>query len=475
MLKNLNRSTTLQDSHPIKILQFGEGNFLRAFADWCVDIMNSKIGYNAGVAVVQPIEHGLVKMLKEQDGLYHHMLRGLSNGQAHDETRLISCIQESINPFEIASEYFAQSGNKELKIVISNTTEAGIKFQSDDQPLNDQLAITFPGKVTQLLKKRFDHFDGSPDAGLVFIPCELIENNGENLKITIKQYAQLWQLGSEFEAWVDSYNYFANTLVDRIVPGYPKDEIDDIRTNIGYNDQLVVSSEVFHLWVIQGPAEIQKAFPADTAGLNVKFVNDITPYRTRKVRILNGAHTCMVPIALLAGIETVRESVEHKVIGEFILSTLDEEISPTIDLPEDELKAFSAEVIERFKNPFIRHELKSISLNSVSKFKVRVLPSLKDSIKIQNALPKKMVLSLACLIKLYLSDSFEVNDDESVNGYFESIKNRAITQELVDEILKRTDFWGEDLSKISGLNIQTADFLNQLATKSTVDIIKDLL
>ncbi|MFY0607572.1 MAG: tagaturonate reductase [Cyclobacteriaceae bacterium] len=474
MSKNLNRSTVSLKEMPVKILQFGEGNFLRAFADWCVDIMNTKIGYNAGVAVVQPIEHGLVKMLDDQDGLYHHLIRGLANGEAYNETRLISCIQESINPFENAEAYFSQAANAELKVIISNTTEAGIRFDKMDLPAEGELAITFPGKLTQLLKKRFDHFSGSSDAGLSFIPCELIENNGTNLKQAIKQYAELWNLGSDFVSWIDANNYFANTLVDRIVPGYPKDEIEEIRSKIGYNDQLVVSSEVFHLWVIQGTEEIQKTFPADTAGLNVKFVNDITPYRTRKVRILNGAHTCMVPIALLAGIETVRESVEHDLIGPFILSTLDEEISPTIDLPEDELKAFSAEVIERFRNPFIRHELKSISLNSISKFKVRVLPSLKDAYQVKAALPERLVFSLACLIKLYLSDGFDINDDESIKDYFEGAKSKALTPDLVEDILGRADFWGEELTQTPGLADRVTNFLNQLGQKSSVDIIKEI-
>ncbi|MEM6830315.1 MAG: tagaturonate reductase [Bacteroidota bacterium] len=399
MIKPLTKENAdIAGHYPTKVIQFGEGNFLRAFADWCIDAMNANIGFDAGVAIVQPIERGMTNMLNDQDNLYHHLIRGLKNGKEVKENRLISCINEAIDPFKDAAAYFKHAHSEDLKLIISNTTEAGIQFDDTDLPEVDQLAKTFPGKLTQLLKKRFDHFEGSAASGLVFIPCELIEKNGEALKKAILDYADLWSLGDAFKSWITTHNFFANTLVDRIVPGFPKDEIDEIRSELGYDDQLVVSSEVFHLWVIEGPKEVQDAFPADQAGLNVKFVADLAPYRTRKVRILNGAHTCMVPVGLLAGIPTVRESVEDKNVGAFIQAAIAEEIATTIALPQNELNAFSNEVIERFKNPFIRHELKSISLNSISKFKVRVLPTIKDFFEKNETLPKRLIFSFACLI-----------------------------------------------------------------------------
>lgn len=447
---------------------------MRAFSDWCIQKMNAEIGFNGGIAVVQPIENGLLHLLENQDGLYHHMIRGLNNGVKYDEIELIDCIQNTINPFEQPDNYFQQAKNPELSIVISNTTEAGIQYLADDIPGSGQLAKTFPGKLTQLLKMRFEHFKGSHDSGLVFIPCELIENNGYELKECILKYAALWNLGTGFESWIEQSNYFANTLVDRIVPGFPKDEIEAIQERIGFEDQLVVSSEVFHLWVIQGPKEVKERFPADKAGLNVKFVDDIAPYRTRKVRILNGAHTCMVPIGLLDGIETVRENVEHEVIGAFIQQAIDEEIASTIDLPEEELKAFSDEVIERFKNPFIRHELKSIALNSISKFRVRVLPTIKDYLADRTELPTKLLFSLACLIRLYHDSNFKITDDQIVIDYFHKIQNTKLDEQLVGELLAREAFWGEDLTLIKGLKELISKYLGLLETHSATEVVKEV-
>jgi len=464
----------MSPKHPIKVLQFGEGNFLRAFADWCVEKMNKEIAHDAGVAVVQPINRGIVNLLQKQEGVYHHIMRGLSGGNVIDEINKIECIQTAINPFEDAKSFFDLAASEDLQVVISNTTEAGIQFQPDDFPAGNEPARTFPGKLTQFLKKRFGHFENTDESGLVFIPCELINNNGSELRKAILEYARLWNYGSEFETWIASKNYFANTLVDRIVPGYPKDEINEIHQKIDFEDQLVVSSEVFHLWVIQGPKEVQEAFPADTAGLNVKFVDDITPYRTRKVRILNGAHTCMVPLGLLDGIETVKEVVEHEVIGEFIQSAIDEEISPTIDLPKEELEAFSNEVIERFKNPFIRHELKSIALNSFSKFTVRVLPTIKDYLNNEGVLPKKLLFSLACLIKLYQDTNFQINDDQSVVAYFEELKASSLDSKVLAQILSQHDFWGEDLTAIEGLEELINSYINHLNGSSVTKTIDTL-
>ncbi len=471
-MKPLNRNTAQTSTYPVRILQFGEGNFLRAFADWMIDILNEKVDYQSGVAVVQPIPQGMVAKLGEQDGLYHHLLRGLSDGQIVDESRLISCIQQLINPFDDPEQYFAQALNEDLTIVISNTTEAGIKFSEGDSPEPGELAATFPGKLTQLLKARFDHFKGTPESGLVFIPCELIDRNGDKLKEAILNYTEIWNYPEEFVNWLDRYNYFGNTLVDRIVPGFPKDDIREIQQNLGYEDNLVVSSEAFHLWVIEGPAEIEAALPASKVGLNVKFVDDMEPYRTRKVRILNGAHTAMVPIGLLAGIETVKEAVEDEVIGQYIREILFEEIMPNIQMPESELREFTEDIIERFRNPFIRHELKSISLNSISKFKVRVLPSLLDYLKREQQLPKGLTMALAGLIKLYLSADFEPSDDPKNLEFFEQVKSqRSSNEDIINAILGNTAFWDMDLNTVTGLNKEVLSIFNALETESTKNLL----
>ncbi len=451
-MQELNRETVATNKLPIKILQFGEGNFLRAFADWMIDKMNAEYGYNSGVAVVQPIAQGMVDMLNKQDNLYHHIFRGLKEGKAISKTRLISCIQKSVNPFKNKAAYDALALLPELEIVISNTTEAGIVFKEDDKLVDGVLPSTFPGKVTQLLWNRYNYFNGEKDKGLKFIPVELIEKNGEKLKEAILNYAKLWQLPAAFTSWVKNYNYFANTLVDRIVPGFPKEEIEEIKTTIGYNDNLVVSSEIFHLWVIEGSKEIQKAFPADTCGLNVIYTDDLTPYRTRKVRILNGAHTSMVPIGLLNEIETVRESVEDESLGNFVRHIIFNEIAPTIDLPKKALEAYAEEVLERFKNPFIRHELKSISLNSISKFNVRVLPSILDYYNTHKELPKGLVLGFTHLIKLYLTNSFTIQDSDEVKAFFHSLKaSQSSVRHIIDKVLANQRFWNTDLNLIKGL------------------------
>lgn len=467
-MQALNRNTASTTPLPIKVLQFGEGNFLRAFADWMIDLMNESHGYSCGVAVVQPIAHGMTDMLRKQDSLYHHIYRGLQNGQATSETRLISCIQQSINPFEDRASYDQVILSSELEVVISNTTEAGIVFKEDDFPEKGAMADTFPGKVTQLLWQRFQEFGGDANKGLKFIPVELIDKNGEKLKAAILSYAKLWNLPEAFTEWVELHNYFANTLVDRIVPGYPKDEVAEIQKAVGYEDNLIVSSEIFHLWVIEGSKEIQAAFPADKAGLNVIYTDDLTPYRVRKVRILNGAHTSMVPVGLLNGLETVKETVEDETVGQFVRQIIFEEIAPTINLPKGELEAYAEEVLERFKNPYIRHELKSIALNSISKYKVRVLPSLLDNLNANQVLPEGLVLAFTHLIKLYLSD-FDIQDNEEVKTFFNDLKSANLNAaETIKTILAKADYWDQDLNEIEGLGELMTSQLQMLNDGATI-------
>ena len=317
MLKKLNRKTAYADqTRPIKILQFGEGNFLRAFVDWMVDILNEKTNFNGAIQVVQPIKNGMAGALNEQEGLYHVVLKGIQQNEIVSETRLITSVYKAINPYESFEAFVKSAENPDLRFIVSNTTEAGITFNAADS--NPQvLAESFPGKLTQLLFHRFNFFKGDSRKGLILLPCELIEKNGENLRKAILDYATLWKLPQEFTSWIKEANVFCNTLVDRIVPGFPKDTIQEIQNTSGYQDNLVVQAEPFHLWVIEGPPNVQKEFPTDAAGLEVKFVDDLTPYRIRKVRILNGAHTVLVPVAYLKGFTTVRESIDDDYIGTF--------------------------------------------------------------------------------------------------------------------------------------------------------------
>lgn len=460
---------------PIKILQFGEGNFLRAFVDWIIEGLNKKDNFQAGVAVVQPLERGMVDVLEQQDGLYHHLLQGLEGDKVVDEVNLIKCVQQSINPFKDQKAYFDLAETASLELVFSNTTEAGIAYDESDLPEPGKLAKTFPGKLTQFLKHRYDHFKGDADAGLAIIPCELIENNGKILKKTILQYIDLWKLDTDFKNWIQQHNSFATTLVDRIVPGYPKEEIEDIKKRIGYDDKLVVKSESFHLFVIEGSEMVQQRFPAHKNGFNVKYVESIDPYRTQKVRILNGAHTSMVPVGLLAGLETVKETVDHEVLGAFVKDAIFKEIVATINIPGEDPSEFAQQVITRFKNPFIRHELMSISLNSISKYKVRVLPTVLDYQQTKGELPKRLVFALACLIKFYLNDKFEKKDDAENLQFFGQLQDEnASSATVVERVLSNERFWSQNLTTVKGMKELVANYYNRLESEKVSDIIKSI-
>ncbi|NMM49688.1 tagaturonate reductase [Marinigracilibium pacificum] len=469
-MKKLNRSTANLDATlPVKVVQFGEGNFLRAFADWMIQKLNDEISYNAGVAVVQPIENGMVDMLDDQDGLYHHLMRGISGGNIVNESRLISCIQQCVNPFNDQKAFFELAVEKELELIISNTTEAGIVFQNEDVPDKGKLAITFPGKLTQFLFYRYQHLNEIESKTLAIIPCELIDRNGDKLRAAILNYIGLWSLPVEFQRWIEESVSFGNTLVDRIVPGFPRDEIKQIQQDLGFEDNLVVASESFHLWVIEGPKALEDIFPASKSGLNVKFVEDLTPYRTRKVRILNGAHTTMIPIGLLYGLETVKETVEDEFMGDFVKKVIFNEIVPTIDLPREELEEFANNVIERFQNPFIRHELKSIALNSMSKFKVRVLPVIEDYINKTGEAPELLCLGFAGLIRFYMEGmqgkhSF-LNDDANVLEFYSGLDPESSPENLVKMVLGNEDFWSRSLTN--------KDLLVQSVTRSLELIIEN--
>ena len=472
-LNKLNRLTVSAPTYPERILQFGEGNFLRAFANWMIHKMNKEAGFDAGVVAVQPIDQGLIKILNDQDGLYTLYLNGIKNGEAISEHEVIDCIQRGLNPYDNYEEYLSIGDNPDLRFVISNTTEAGISYNKGDK-LDDAPAKSFPAKLTALLHRRFQTFKGDSSKGMIFIPCELIDRNGDNLRRIILQYAADWNLGAEFTQWLENNNIFCNTLVDRIVPGYPKSKIEAITEELGYQDNLVVEGEQFHLWVIEGPDTVKDEFPSEKIGLNVVFTDNMEPYRTRKVRILNGAHTSMVPVAYLYGIETVRESVEDKVIGQYVKDVIFNEICPTLDLPEEELNSFANDVLDRFKNPYLVHALMSISLNSIAKFKTRVLPSILEYQKRRNCLPEKLVFSFASLIAFYKGEvngqTIEMNDDQQVLDFmktkWQAYDGNVVSLEvIVKAILSNEVFWGQDLTNVSGLAEKVVENLNDILSK----------
>ena len=475
---NLNRNTVKANTYTERIVQFGEGNFLRAFANWMIHEMNKRVNFDAGVVVVQPINQGLIKTLNEQDGLYTLYLNGIRNGKAISEHEIIDCILRGVNPYENHADYLAIAKNPDLRFMISNTTEAGIEYNPDDK-LNNTPQSSFPGKLTALLYKRFQIFEGASDKGLILIPCELIDNNGGNLKRIILQYADDWKLGADFVEWINKYNIFCNTLVDRIVPGYPRDKIDAITSELGYKDNLVVEGEQFHLWVIEGPASLKEEIPAEICGLNVVFTDNLEPYRTRKVRILNGAHTSLVPVAYLYGIDKVRESLEDDVVGMFLKNTIFNEICKTLDFPEEELRQFSKDVLDRFRNPYLDHALMSISLNSTSKYKVRVLPSVLEFIKRKNKNPKLLLFSLAALIAFYKGERgqerFNIKDDQSAIDFFATQWAKGDTASVVEVTLKNTDLWGIDLTQFEGLQEVVTNNLESIIINGMKETLQALV
>ncbi|MEK3967873.1 tagaturonate reductase [Paenibacillus sp. FSL H7-0323] len=467
-MKRLNSDNwTAYKQYPEKVLQFGEGNFMRAFVDWQIHTMNQKTDFNGGVVVVQPLANGLAEMLNDQDGLYTLYLQGIKDGAAVKEHEVINCITRTLNPYSQHEEYMKLAENPELRFIVSNTTEAGIAFEAGDK-LTDTPQSSFPGKLTALLYKRYQTFNGDASKGFIIIPCELIDRNGDELKKVILKYAELWNLGEGFVNWLNEANTFCCSLVDRIVPGYPRDSIAEITEELGYEDKLVVVGEQFHLWVIEGPQWIKKEFPAELAGLNVLVVDDMAPYRTRKVRILNGAHTAMTPVAYLYGIDTVAEAIEHEEVGAYVKSLIYDEIIPTLDLPAEELNSFADAVLERFLNPYVQHYLMSISLNSISKFKTRDLPSLLQYVEAKGQLPEKLVFSLSALIAFYRGrrgeENIQLADDADILEWFASLwggwdGTDTGLRALAVEVLAATNRWGCDLNEVSGLTDKVTEGL----------------
>lgn len=410
------------------VLQFGTGNFLRGFADYFINELNKQGLYGGKIVVVSPTNSKAVEKINSQNGRYNLLLRGIENGNEISSINEINSINRAINPYENFKGFLSLAKNPDLHFIVSNTTEAGISFD-DTCKITDKPADSFPAKLTQFLYKRYKNNLN----GFVILACELIDNNGKELEKCVLKYAEKWELGKDFITWIKSENTFCNTLVDRIVTGYPKDEAEHIFDEIGYRDNLLDTAEPYHLWVIEG--DFEDELPLQKAGFNVIWTDNVALYKKMKVRILNGSHTSLVFPSLLCNVETVGESLKDEQLNAFLNTCLFDYILPMLD-NTDEIKSFANAVLERFSNPYIRHLWKSISLNSVSKFTARVLPTVNDYIDKKNLMPKPLVFSLACLIEYYKAN--EVTDSEYAVDY---IKNNDIKS-----ILSNTDLWGQDLS-----------------------------
>jgi tagaturonate reductase len=467
---------------PEKVLQFGEGNFLRAFVDWQIQVLNEKTDFNGSVVVVQPRGSDKIERLNNQDGLFTLYLQGIKDGKSVNEHMVIQSISRGINLFSDYQDYVELAGKPELRFIISNTTEAGIVFHPEDR-LEDRPQKSFTGKLTAFLYHRFQAFSGDNNRGCILIPCELIENNGQKLKEVVLQYAQHWDLGSDFIDWIHDANTFCSSLVDRIVPGFPKDSVVEKTTELGYQDDLMVVGEQYHLWVIEGPEWIKDELPVEGTGLNTLVVDDLTPYRVRKVRILNGAHTAMTPVAYLYGLDTVEESVNDSEIGPFIKELIEEEIIQTLDGPREELVTFSKEVLARFMNPYIKHYLLSISLNSISKFTTRNLPAFLDYLKLNNRLPERMTFALSCLLYFYkgkrgeeeipLQDSPEILS--LLTNTWRKYENRELEmKDVAEALLANNQLWGMDLSSIPNMVSVVTSNLLTIDQKGVNESVREL-
>ena len=482
---------------PVKVMQFGEGNFLRAFVDYFYDIANEKAGYNGKVKLVQPIGNfpQMADWINEQEGLYTLYLRGSEKGQKVDAKRVISCVHDCVCPYSEGKwdEVLALARSEDLEIVVSNTTEAGIAYTQGDSQFDQVPPNSFPAKLTRVLYERYTAFKGAADKGLIILSCELIDNNGKELQKCCNNYAKDWNLDAAFIDWMNNANTFCSTLVDRIVPGRIRDpkEMAALEEANGYTDKALDVGEVFGVWVIEGPDGLEDKLPFKKAGVNVMVVPDVTPYKKRKVRILNGAHTGFVLGAYLAGFDIVRDCMHNDTVRGFMNKMLHEEIIPTLPLDKKDLEEFASAVEDRFNNPFVNHELMSISLNSTSKWRARNMPSFLEYIEKNGKLPTCLTMSFAAYIAFYSNNIQELNDkglvckrakgneytvsdDRYVLEFYNAHKDDDIPT-LVHAVMTNEQMWGQDLTKVAGFEEATVKNLTLIREQGAMAAYKSCL
>lgn len=489
-LKSLNKHTAPKSEMPERIIQFGEGNFLRGFVDWIVWNMDQKTDFNSSVVIVEPLPSGMIDMLNGQDCLYHVNLQGRENGEPVNTITRVDCVSRALNPYTQNQAFLALAEQPEMRFVVSNTTEAGIAFD-DSCKFTDAPAASYPGKLVQLLFHRYQFFNGDPTKGMILMPCELIFLNGHHLKDCINKYIELWKsdMGSDyagFKKWFTEDCYVCATLVDRITPGFPRKTIKEIQQRISYRDNMVVQAESFHLWVIERPEnmsveDLRAEFPAEKAGLHVLITNDEKPYHARKVTLLNGPHTVLSPVAFLSGLNIVRDACQHPVIGKYIHKVQFDELMQTLDLPMDELKKFASDVIERFDNPYVDHQVTSIMLNSFPKYNTRDLPGVKIYLNRKGELPQGLVFGLAAIITYYKGGKREdgtliqPKDDPKIMQYLTDLWATGDTQKVAEGVLAYDYVWGEDLNAVAGFTALLKKDLDLIQKKGMLEAVKTIL
>ena len=475
VLKKTGYDGYILEKAPEKVMQFGEGNFLRAFVDNFIDIANEKAGYNGKAVLVQPIAQGLTDLINRQEGLYTLYLRGSENGEKIDRKRVISAVSRCVNPYGDWESVLALARSADLEIIVSNTTEAGIVHDTEST-FDQEPPVSFPAKLTRVLYERYK----AGQKGIVMLSCELIDNNGKELLKCVNRYIDDWKLDGDFRRWVNEENIFCSTLVDRIVPGRIRDpkEAAALAEANGYEDPLTDVGEVFGIWVIEGPEGLEDRLPFKKAGVPVIVVPDVTPYKKRKVRILNGAHTGFVLGAYLAGYDIVRDCMHDDVIRGYMNRMLYEEVIPTLPLDKKDLEEFARAVQDRFNNPFVNHELMSISLNSTSKWRARNMPTFLDYVQEKGALPPCLTTSFAAYVAFYSNDiqeltdsglicrrpkgnEYTVNDDRWVLEFYLAHRNDS-PEDLVHAVMTNTEMWGRDLTEVPGFEEAAVRILKQI-------------
>ena len=470
----LNKEMTGKKERPIRVLQFGEGNFLRGFVDYMIDIANEQGQFDGDIVLIKPIEFGSLERFGKQDCQYTVSLRGIIDGKAEIRNRIVTSVADTADAISEYEKYSSYAKLDTLRFIVSNTTEAGIVYDENDR-FEYTPPHTFPGKLTKFLFERFQYFEGASDKGLVMLPVELIDDNGIHLKECVLKQIANWNLGEDFEKWVENSCIFCSTLVDRIITGYPKGEDEKLWEEWGYKDELIVTGEPFALWVIECPKDISGEFPLDQAGLPVIYTDNQKPYKQRKVRILNGAHTSFVLASFLCGNDIVLQSMEDEDIMNYIQSTIYDEVIPTLTLPKKDLEDFAQAVITRFKNPYVKHALLSISLNSVSKWRARCMPSFLGYVEQFKTLPKHLTFSLAALMAFYTGseiregalignrngEEYKIMDDASVLEFFAANSGKD-AKEFSAAFLGREDFFGQDLNSVSGLTDCVSAYLEDI-------------
>lgn len=481
----LSRSKTGKKERPIKVLQFGEGNFLRGFVDYMIDIANEKGEFDGDIVLVKPIEFGTLDRFRAQECQYTVSLRGIVDGKPAVLNRIVTSVADVVAAHEEYEKYSSYAKLDTLRYIVSNTTEAGIIYDESDK-LEMNPPKSFPAKLAKFLYERYQYFNGAMDKGLVMLPVELIDDNGIHLKECVLKQADNWNLEDSFKKWVNEACIFTSTLVDRIITGYPREEDKKLWEEWGYRDELIVTGEPFALWVIESEKDIRGEFPLDKAGLPVIFTDNQKPYKQRKVRILNGAHTSFVLASYLAGNDTVLESMKDELIYKFMRSTIFDEVIPTLSLPEKDLVDFAEAVTTRFNNPYVKHALLSISLNSVSKWRARCMPSFLGYIDKTGTLPKHLTFSLAALMAFYQGteirdkalighrngEEYNIMDDDAVLKYFAANSTKP-SKEFAHGFLSNTAFFGQNLTQIEGLEDTVAAYLDEIANKGMRKTMED--